>query len=249
MYRSTLFRWIEEAEARSVREFAVVQRALSEPHVSMVHTRTGRPWYNWLRELTPRLASSSAPDKISYGGQEPDRVLVTLLITDIVESTKRVAEMGDRPWHALLDRHDNITRREIKRFRGRDVRNRGDGFLATFDSPARAVRCAAAIAEAIAPLGISLRSGLHTGEIQLTHDEISGIAVHIAARIAAIAQPGEALVSSTVRDLVAGSRLVFEDRGIHLLRGVPEEVHLYAMPGVRDATTASVITFRNQRLA
>ena len=162
---------------------------------------------------------------------EPDRVLATVLFTDIVDSTRRAAELGDRQWRALLDRHDQMVREQLARFRGREVKNLGDGFLTTFDGPARAIRCAAAIAESVKPLGIDLRSGLHTGEIELKRDDIGGIAVHIAARVANLAQPGERLVSSTVRDLVAGSGLRFQDRGLHALRGLTEEVHLYtALP-------------------
>jgi class 3 adenylate cyclase len=162
---------------------------------------------------------------------EPDRVLATVMFTDIVESTKRAAELGDRQWRTLLDRHDQAVREQLGRFRGREVKNLGDGFLATFDGPARAVRCAAAIARGVEPLGITVRSGLHTGEIELVRDDVGGIAVHVAARVAAMAQAGESLVSSTVRDLVAGSGLRFEDRGFHALRGLPEDVHLYtALP-------------------
>ena len=160
---------------------------------------------------------------------EPDRVLATVLFTDIVESTRRAAEIGDRQWRALLDRHDQAVREQLARFRGREVKNLGDGFLATFDGPARAVRCAAAIAQSVQPLGIAVRSGLHTGEIELKRDDIGGIAVHIAARVAEMAGPEETLVSSTVRDLVAGSGLRFRDHGLRALRGLPEQLHLYAI--------------------
>jgi class 3 adenylate cyclase len=162
---------------------------------------------------------------------EIDRVLATVLFTDIVDSTKRAAELGDRQWRVLLDRHDAAVRSQIGRFRGHEVKSLGDGFLATFDGPARAVRCAAAIAGMVEPLGLTVRSGLHTGEIELNRDDIGGIAVHTAARVVAMAGPGETLVSSTVRDLVAGSGLRFEDRGLHALRGLPEEVHLYTVLG------------------
>ena len=158
---------------------------------------------------------------------EADRVLATVLFTDIVDSTRRAIELGDRQWRALLDRHNDTVRQQLHRFRGNEVKNLGDGFMATFDGPARAVRCAAAISESIRPLGIAVRSGLHTGEIELKPDDIAGIAVHIAARVAAEADAGETVVSSTVRDLVAGSGLRFEDRGIRTLKGLPEEVHLY----------------------
>jgi class 3 adenylate cyclase len=173
------------------------------------------------RFLTGSLASET----------EPDRVLATVMFTDIVDSTRRAAELGDRQWRALLDRHDGIVREHLARFRGREVKNLGDGFLTTFDGPARAIRCAAAIAQSVVPLGIGVRSGLHTGEIELKRDDIGGIAVHIAARVADMAEAGESLVSSTVRDLVAGSGLRFADRGLHALRGLPEQVHLYtALP-------------------
>ena len=160
---------------------------------------------------------------------EIDRVLATVMFTDIVESTKRAAELGDRQWRALLDRHDEAVRRQLTRFRGQEVKNLGDGFLATFDGPARGVRCASAIAEAVQPLGIAVRSGLHTGEIELKPDDIGGIAVHIAARVADLAEASETVVSSTVRDLVAGSGLRFRDRGLHALRGLPEELRLYSV--------------------
>lgn len=159
---------------------------------------------------------------------ETDRVLATVMFTDIVASTKRAAELGDRQWRALLDRHDQAVRDQLAHFRGREVKTLGDGFLATFDGPARAVRCAAALAERVRPLGIEVRSGLHTGEIELTGDDIGGIAVNIAARVAAFADAGEILVSSTVRDLVAGSGLRFGDRGSHLAKGLPEPLRLFA---------------------
>jgi class 3 adenylate cyclase len=161
------------------------------------------------------------------GEAEPDRILATVMFTDIVDSTKRAAQLGDRGWRELRERHDQTVRHQIGRFRGHEVKSLGDGFLATFDGPARAVRCAAAIAETVQPLGIVVRAGLHTGEIELQRDDIGGIAVHIAARVAAMAEPGETLVSSTVRDLVAGSGLRFQDRGLHALRGLPEEMRLY----------------------
>jgi class 3 adenylate cyclase len=162
---------------------------------------------------------------------EIDRVLATVMFTDIVDSTKRAAALGDRQWRALLDRHDETVRQQLARFRGNEVKNLGDGFMATFDGPARAVRCAAAISESVRPLGIAVRSGLHTGEIELKRDDIAGIAVHIAVRVAAEAEAGETIVSSTVRDLVAGSGLRFEDRGTRALKGLPEEVRLYRVLG------------------
>ena len=159
---------------------------------------------------------------------EVDRVLATVLFTDIVDSTRRAAELGDRQWRALLDQHDQAVQQQLARYRGREVKHTGDGFLATFDGPARAVRCAAAIGDTLRPLGIAVRGGLHSGEIELKGDDISGIAVNIAARVTAMAGPGETLVSSTVKDLVAGSGLRFDDRVLHTLKGLPDQVHIYA---------------------
>jgi class 3 adenylate cyclase/pimeloyl-ACP methyl ester carboxylesterase len=158
-----------------------------------------------------------------------DRVLATILFTDIVDSTRRAAEMGDRDWHALLDAHDVIVRAQLARFRGREVNTSGDGFLAMFDGPQRAIRCAMAIRDAVQTLGIQVRAGLHTGECEVRGDDIGGIAVHIGARVSALAGPNDVLVSSTVRDLVIGSGLAFEDRGSHELKGVPGEWHLFAV--------------------
>ena len=160
----------------------------------------------------------------------PDRVLATVMFTDIVDSTKRAAELGDRNWRRLLEHHDDITREEIAHYQGREIKHTGDGFLATFDGPTRAVHCATKLVERIPELGIDLRSGLHTGECELRGDDIGGIAVHIGARIAAKAQAKEVLVSSTVKDLVNGSGIVFQDRGTHTLKGVPGEWRLFA-PG------------------
>jgi class 3 adenylate cyclase len=159
---------------------------------------------------------------------EPDRVLATVLFTDIVDSTKRAAELGDARWRELLGLHYGDVRAALQRFRGREVDTTGDGFLATFDGPARAVRCAMAVREGLSTRGINVRSGLHTGEIELTGDGIAGIAVHIAARICAMAGPSEVLASSTVKDLVAGSGIRFEDRGARQLKGVPDEWRLFA---------------------
>ena len=158
-----------------------------------------------------------------------DRVLATVLFTDIVDSTRRAAEMGDRDWHALLDAHDAVVRAQLTRFRGREVNTSGDGFLAMFDGPQRAIRCAMAIRDAVQALGIEVRAGLHTGECEVRGDDIGGIAVHIGARVSALAGPNEVLVSSTLRDLVIGSGLEFEERGAHALKGVPGEWHLFAV--------------------
>jgi class 3 adenylate cyclase len=160
-----------------------------------------------------------------------DRVLATVLFTDLVESTRYAAETGDRRWREVLDTLDEIGVRETDRFRGRRVKTTGDGMLAVFDGPARAVHCAEAIRDEVAELGVQLRAGLHVGECELRGDDVGGIAVHIGARVAALADPGEILVSRTVRDLVAGSGLRFRDRGEHTLKGVPDPWALYAVSG------------------
>lgn len=159
---------------------------------------------------------------------EPSRVLATVLFTDIVGSTVKAAEMGDSGWRRLLDEHNLVARRQLDRFGGREIKTVGDGILATFDGPARAVRCAAAIRDGVAELGLQLRVGLHTGEIELQPNDIAGVAVHVGARISALAGAGEILVSGTVKDLVTGSGLVFEDRGTRELRGVPGEWRIFA---------------------
>jgi class 3 adenylate cyclase len=154
-------------------------------------------------------------------GQQPDvaddRVLATVLFTDIVDSTRRAAEIGDRDWHALFDAHDAVVRAQLNRFRGREVNTAGDGFLAM------------SIRDAVQALGIEVRAGLHTGECEVRGDDIGGIAVHIGARVSALAGPNDVLVSSTLRDLVIGSGLEFEDRGAHKLKGVPGEWRLFAV--------------------
>ncbi len=162
-------------------------------------------------------------------GPRLDRVLATVLFTDIVDSTKKAAELGDARWKELLLAHDERVRAELSRFKGVEVKTTGDGFLATFDGPARAVGCAQAIAADVRDLGIEIRAGCHTGEVELISGDLGGIAVHIGARVAAIASAGEVLVSSTVKDLVVGSGLRFDDRGLHQLKGVPDEWHLYAV--------------------
>ena len=158
-----------------------------------------------------------------------ERVLATVLFTDIVDSTAQAATLGDQGWREVSDQHDRAVRAQLARYRGREVKKMGDGFLAVFDGPARAVQCASAICEATERFGIELRAGLHTGEIQPDGDDIAGIAVAIGARIGSMAGAGEVLVSSTVRDLVVGSRLTFEDRGSHELKGVPDAWHIYGL--------------------
>jgi class 3 adenylate cyclase len=161
--------------------------------------------------------------------REPDRMLATVLFTDICDSTRRAAEMGDRGWRFLLERHDALFRQALDRHRGREVKRTGDGFLATFDGPARAIRCAASLAEAMGSLGLQIRAGLHTGELEVMDGDLGGLAVHIASRVMGAAQPNEVLVSGTVKDLVVGSGIDFEDRGERELRGVPGEWRLYAV--------------------
>jgi class 3 adenylate cyclase len=196
-----------------------------------------------------RLAEFSGADHLPYIGEnademvdeiqefvtgsrpelEPDRVLATVMLTDIVDSTKMASDLGDRRWRAILDQHDSLVRREIARMRGREVKGLGDGYLATFDGPARAVRCASTIIQGVRSLGLQVRCGLHTGEIELKGQDIAGIGVHIAARIAAQAQAGQVLVSSTVRDLVSGSGLQFVDEGFRALKGLPEELRVFSV--------------------
>jgi class 3 adenylate cyclase len=160
-----------------------------------------------------------------------DRALATVLFTDIVGSTERAADMGDRAWHELVERHHAVVRAMLGRYRGREVDTAGDGFFATFDGPARAIRCANAIVEGVRTLGLEIRAGLHTGEVEIVGDSVRGLAVHIGARVGASAGPGEVVVSQTVKDLVAGSGLAFEDAGEHELKGVPDRWHLYRVIG------------------
>ena len=180
------------------------------------------PWRSSFQEIAEFLTGQQAE-------VADDRVLATVLFTDIVDSTRRAAEIGDRDWHALLDAHDAIVRVQLNRFRGREVNTSGDGFLAMFDGPQRAIRCAMAIRDAVQALGIEVRAGLHTGECEVRGDDIGGIGVHIGARVSALAGANDVLVSSTLRDLVIGSGLEFEERGAHELKGVPGEWRLFAV--------------------
>jgi class 3 adenylate cyclase len=184
------------------------------------------PWWDpepTLAEIREALTGVREAD-------EPDRVLATVLFTDIVGSTERMTRAGDDRWRHVLEQHHAIVRAELERYRGREVDTAGDGFLAVFDGPARAIRAARAIIGGVRLLGLELRAGVHTGEVELlSGDRLGGIAVHIGARVAGVAGAGEVLVSSSVRDLVAGSGLSFEDRGIHALKGVDEPKRLYAL--------------------
>ena len=163
------------------------------------------------------------------GDHDIDRILTTVLFTDIVGSTERASALGDQAWRSLLDLHDRSVRREIRNSRGRGIKNLGDGFLASFDGPGRAVRCARAIADEARRNGVEVRCGLHSGECEVRGDDLAGIAVHIGSRIGGLAQPGEVLVSNTVKDLVIGSGITFEDRGSHTLKGISDRWRLYSV--------------------
>ncbi len=184
----------------------------------------------WVEEPEPYVrAIERFIESVQHEEAELDRMLATVLFTDIVGSTDKACAVGDAGWRELLDKHNAAARALLARYRGTEVKATGDGFLATFDGPARAVKCAQGICEAVKLLGLEVRAGCHTGEIELLGADVGGIAVHIGARVSALAGPSEVLVSSTVKDLVAGSGLVFADRGEHQLKGVPEPWHLYAV--------------------
>jgi class 3 adenylate cyclase len=193
----------------------------------------GRNWYHFVEPWRESFRAIAEFLTGEHAEVADDRVLATVLFTDIVDSTRRAAEMGDREWHALLDAHDVIVRAQLARFRGREVNTSGDGFLAMFDGPQRAIRCAMAIRDAVQALGIEVRAGLHTGECEVRGDDIGGIGVHIGARVSALAGPNDVLVSSTLRDLVIGSGLEFEERGAHELKGVPGEWRIFAVASAR----------------
>jgi pimeloyl-ACP methyl ester carboxylesterase len=181
----------------------------------------------WTMDPEPVLNEIEAFVTGSRPVEEPDRVLATVMFADIVDSTQRAAALGDRVWRNQLEGFYSLVRHELERFRGREIDTAGDGYFATFDGPARGVRCAQSIAKDVSQLGLMIRAGLHTGEVEVLGDKVSGIAVHIGARVASHAAPGEVMVSNTVKDLVAGSGLQFEDRGMRPLKGVPGEWHLY----------------------
>jgi pimeloyl-ACP methyl ester carboxylesterase len=193
------------------------------------HLAFGKPALDAVAETERFLAA--AWEGGAWEETEPERVLATVLFTDIVGSTAKAAEIGDRAWRELLEQHHRLIRRELVRFRGAELDVAGDGFFARFDGPARAVRCARAITEGVRELGLELRAGLHTGECELMDGKVGGIAVHIGARVAKEAQPGEVIVSSTVKDLVAGSGLRFSDRGAATLKGIADDWRLYAVEG------------------
>jgi len=242
-----VFRWGFDLDVRSVLP------TISVP--TLVLQRTGDPFFpaghsRFLAEHIPGATYVELPgeDYVWFAGDQDslldevqafltgergtvdvDRVLSTVLFTDLVASTERSAELGDRRWREFLDRHDSIVRGHIEYFRGRLIKTTGDGVLATFDGPARAIRCARAIADEVKNLGVEVRSGLHTGEVELRGEDIGGIAVALAARVMAEAGPSEVLVSSTVKDLVVGSGIEFEDTGSHALKGIPDQWRLFAV--------------------
>jgi class 3 adenylate cyclase len=183
----------------------------------------------WVGETGPMLDEIEEFVTGVRGGSDAERVLTTILFTDIVGSTQRAAALGDDRWHALLDNHDNVVRHELERFRGREVNTVGDGFVAMFTSPSVAIDCADAIVDAVRLLGIEVRVGLHAGEVEVRGDDIAGMAVHIGARVSALAGPSEVLVSSTAREIVSGSRRMFDERGEHELKGVPGRWRVYAL--------------------
>jgi class 3 adenylate cyclase len=209
---------IPPAEGKQIADDIPDAKYVELPGRNLLHCV--EPWRDSFQEIAEFLTGEQ-------GDVADDRVLATVLFTDIVDSTRRAAELGDRDWHALLDAHDAVVRSQLARFRGREVNTSGDGFLAMFDGPQRAIRCAMAIRDAVQALGIEVRAGLHTGECEVRGDDIGGIAVHIGARVIALAGPNDVLVSSTLRDLVIGSGLEFEDRGTHQLKGVPGEWRLF----------------------
>jgi pimeloyl-ACP methyl ester carboxylesterase len=214
-------RVIQAGEGRYVAERIPGARYVELPGAD--HVPVAGDTESVIREIERFVAA--LPD----GEPEPDTVLATVLFTDIVDSTATAAELGDRRWRELLQRHHDAVRRELMRHRGREVDTAGDGFFATFDGPARAIRCACAVTRAVGELGIGVRAGVHTGECELLDDKVAGIAVSIGARVAARAGAGEVLVSSTVKDLVAGSGIQFVDRGVAELKGVPGEWRVYAV--------------------
>jgi class 3 adenylate cyclase len=219
----------DELIARNAR---FITERISHARLIEPPTEGGEGWHHWytrapaILEAVGELIEQVRDEQASF-----DRVLATVLFTDIVDSTATAATLGDARWKALIEEHDRIARGIIARFRGTYVRGTGDGLLATFDGPARGVRCAEALVDAVKPLGIELRAGLHTGEVELGGHDLAGVGVHIGARVGALAGTSEVWVSSTVKDLVVGSGLTFEDAGEHELKGVPDTWRLYRVVG------------------
>jgi class 3 adenylate cyclase len=217
-----------EGEDWSVKSTRFIAQRIAGARLVEPPTTEGSPSLHWygrapvILEEIGRLLAGVGDEQAFF-----DRVLATVLFTDIVDSTAQAAAMGDRRWRATRERHDTLVRSQLARYRGREVKTMGDGFLLTFDGPARAVRCAQAIVESVADLGIEVRAGLHTGEIELDGKDVTGIAVAIGARVGALAGPSEVLVSQTIKDLTVGSGVVYSDRGEHELKGVPDRWRLY----------------------
>ena len=218
-----LFRPSERAEAEFVSERIRGSELVELPGLEDIYTWVDDEAHERTRRETERFVARLGR------AVEPERVLATVLFTDIVDSTPRTAELGDRAWRELLERHNAIVRGRLHEFRGVEIDTAGDGFLASFDGPGRAISCACAIVDEVRSLGLDVRAGLHTGEFERLETKLAGLGVAVGARVAAFAQPGEVLVSSTVKDLVAGSGLEFEERGTHELKGVPGEWRLYAV--------------------
>ncbi len=220
---SILYRSVDRGEAE------YVARRI---HGAELFELTGlRGFYTWAVDFAHEQTMRATKDLVDRAVAvfEPDRVLATVLFTDIVGSSERAVELGDSRWRELLEEHHRAVRREVARFRGREMDMAGDGVFATFDGPARAIQCARAILAAAGGLGLEIRAGLHTGECEVFGDKVAGIAVHVGARVAAAAGAGEVLVSGTVKDLVAGAGIMFEDRGEHELKGIPEPKQLFAV--------------------
>ncbi len=245
MFASLVQMFLDIDVREAARTVHVPTLVLHRRHDRLVNIRHGR----WLAENMPNARFVEIPGSDHnffyehpelIGGEiqefltgardepEPDRKLMTIVFTDIVDSTRRAAQAGDRDWRDLLEAHQATVRSTLGRFGGNEVKSMGDGFMATFDGPARAIRCARAILDASAGQGLEVRAGVHTGECEVMEEDIGGIAVHIAARVGALAGPSEVLVSRTVKDLVAGSGLEFDERGTHELKGVPDAWQLYA---------------------
>lgn len=221
----TLIMCRKDDQGYSVEESRFIAERIPGAHFIELEGSDHLPWAGNTEVLVHEIASFLASVRTEEA--DFDRMLATVLFTDIVGSTQHAATAGDRAWHSLLERHHATVRAMLGRYKGREVDTAGDGFFATFDGPARAIRCARAIVESVRVLGIEVRIGLHTGEVEIVGDRVRGIAVHIGARIGAMARPSEVLVSSTVKDLVAGSGLTFDDAGEHELKGVPNGWHLY----------------------
>jgi class 3 adenylate cyclase/esterase/lipase len=217
--------WVEVGNGRYLAEHIPGATYVELPEKGHIPSAaTSGPYLDEMERFLRRAWDAGASEE-----SEPDRVLATVLFTDIVGSSERAAALGDREWRKMLEQHHELVRRQLVRFRGREVDTAGDGFFASFDGPARAIKCACAISESVGELGLDVRAGLHTGECELVDGKVAGIAVHTGARVASQAQPGEVLVSSTVKDLVAGSGIQFEDRGLAALKGIPGEWRLFAV--------------------